>query len=297
MAGNKVKRVALGLDVGGTRIKAVALETPFRIVGEHDLPSPAMEGPEAVRKAIEGAISHFHDQGIDIEAIGIGIAGSVDGKLGIVRNCPNFANWKNVPLKSLVESAFRVPVVVDNDANCAVYGEWQTGDAQRFSNVLLLTLGTGIGGGLILDGHLFRGATGTAGELGHMSIHSDGEWCPCGNRGCFERYCSASALARRAGCTSKELFERKNEEKCRTILAEFIRDFQSGLTSLANIFDPDLILLGGAMAEGVLEFLPEIEAWMRAHAFPAVAEKVKVALTKHGNRSGSIGAALLSLAQ
>jgi glucokinase len=185
--------------------------------------------------------------------------------------------------------------VVDNDANCAVIAEWKMGNGRNKQNVVLLTLGTGIGGGLILNGQLFRGSTGTAGELGHFSIHSDGKWCPCGNRGCFERYCSATALREAGEVSAREVFARGDEEFFKGIIVHFLRDFQVALTSLANAFDPDCILLGGAVTQGLVPYLTTLDAWVKKHAFPSVAAHMELGLAKFGNLSGSLGAALLAL--
>ena len=198
-------------------------------------------------------------------------------------------------MKAWLLQDYKVPVAVDNDANCAVFAEWKMGNACEKNNVVLLTLGTGIGGGLILNNQLFRGATGTAGELGHFSIHADGKWCPCGNRGCFERYCSATALREAGGVSAREVFSRGSEEFFKGIIVHFLRDFQVGLTSIANVFDPDAILLGGAVTQGLIPYLPSLEAWVKKHAFPAVSAKMQLGIAKFGNLSGSLGAALISL--
>src|SRR5207244_2747805 len=124
----------------------------------------------------------------------------------IVATSPNFSAWRNVPLKAWVEQDHGLPCSVENDANCALVTEWKIGNAQVFQNALLVTLGTGIGGGLLINGNIYRGATGTAGEIGHLSIHADGIPCNCGNVGCFERYCSASSLARQSTAPPEEIF-------------------------------------------------------------------------------------------
>lgn len=285
----------LGIDIGGTRIKAVALEKPDKITERYEGPSDAKEGPEMVRRALGLAIQYFKGKKVKVERVGIGCAGSVSST-GVVRNSPNFAAWKDIPLREWIEKDSRAPTTVENDANCAVFCEWKIGAAAGARNVVLLTLGTGIGGGLILDGRLFRGSTGTAGELGHLSIRSDGKPCPCGNRGCFERYCSASALRDRAGreISARDIFMQSSQSPYREMIEDFISDFQIGLTSIANVFDPDVILIGGGVAKGVANYFPRLEQWLKDHAFPAVAAHVRLAVAKHGNMSGALGAALLA---
>lgn len=291
---NRVE-IALGLDIGGTRIKSVALSEQKEVLLEHRIDSNAKQGPEAIREAVRELIAYYRGKRIAFTRVGVGCAGSVHPTTGVVARSPNFAHWKDVPLKDWVEADAGVPATVGNDANCAVLTEWQMGNAQGHRHVVLLTFGTGIGGGLILDGRLYTGATGTAAELGHFSIHADGIECPCGNRGCFERYCSATSLEKALpGHTAKEIFQRSGEEPFRSALKIFLDDFHIGLTSVANMFDPEIILIGGGLSKGLVGFLPETKEWVRTHAFPSIGEKVKIVQTQHFNQSGAIGAALLA---
>lgn len=286
--------VTLGIDIGGTRIKAVALSQDLETIEKYEGPSDADDGPDAVRRALSLTVEYFRGKALKIQGIGVGCAGSVDPKTGVVRNSPNFAQWKNVPLKEWLETDFELPTTVENDANCAVYTEWKLGAGKDLRNVVLLTLGTGIGGGLILDGRLFRGSTGTGGELGHFSIYADGKPCPCGNRGCFERYCSASALreATEGKYSAREIFMQQSS-KFGPLVEQFLHDFSIGLTSIANIFDPDVILIGGGVAKGVEPHFPRLQEWLKRSAFPAVANHLRLEVARFGNLSGAIGAALL----
>jgi glucokinase len=287
---------ALGLDIGGTNLKAAVLQLPNRIALELKLPSRANEGPEGVRAALREAVNKAKSEGVSFERIGVGCAGSVDPKTGVVRNSPNFRAWNNVPLREWVQADHGLPVVVENDANCAAVTELHMGNALGCRNALLLTLGTGIGGGLILNGKIYRGATGTAGEVGHFSIHADGVACPCGNVGCFERYCSASSLAARVpNVHAKEIFNPGNRAKYGPVVDDFLRHLSIGLASLANILDPDVILLGGGLAGGLGPYWDVIRAQVKKHAFPAVAENLRLLPTQYENNSGALGAALLAL--
>jgi len=295
MPATSLKTATLGIDIGGTRIKAIALSSSQEIIEKYEGPSDASNGPEAVRRALGLTVGYFKGKSLEINGVGLGCAGSVDPQRGVVRNSPNFSEWNNVPLKEWMERDFGLNATVDNDANCAVYCEWKMGDVRDAKNVVLLTLGTGIGGGLILDGKLFKGSTGTAGELGHFSIYADGKPCPCGNRGCFERYCSASALREVAGqYSARDVFMQATTPKFAPIIERFLCDFSVGLTSLANIFDPDVILVGGGVAKGVAPHFPRLKEWLKHNAFPAVAAHVKLDVTKFGNQSGAIGAALIA---
>jgi len=287
--------ITLGIDIGGTKLKAIALSPSNEILKELSIPSQADQGPNFVRKSVREAVQLFQDSGIKFSGIGIGCAGSVDHHAGVVRNSPNFAHWSNVPLREWVQEDFNVPVAIENDAKCAVYAEWKVGAGKGCKNLVLLTLGTGIGGGLILDGRLFRGATGTAGELGHLSIHTDGIPCPCGNQGCFERYCSATAVKNQAkGVSPKDVFSKASiVPEYQKIIEEFIFNFQVALVGIANMFDPEVILLGGAVTDGLSIYLEKISEHVKSHAFPAVGTNLTIKTTQFKNLSGSLGAALL----
>ena len=295
--GHRANTKRCGLDIGGTQIKGVVLDESLKIIAEYTVPSKANLGPEAVKEALLELIQRIQKQGHQLKSIGIGCAGSVDSKNGIVRNSPNFAHWSNVNLKEWVEKQFNLSVKVDNDANCATLAEWSLGKGRGKTNLLLLTLGTGIGGGLILNNQLYRGSTGTGGELGHFSINSNGIPCPCGNFGCFERYCSASALkAKLPHLSAKEIFENySTDPDCKIAIDEFLHHLKIGLTSLANIFDPDIILLGGAVSQGLIPHIQEIRDWVKKSAFPAIGVQMKIDFTDYQNNSGAIGAALLGV--
>lgn len=298
LVGSTQTNILLGIDIGGTRIKAVALKTPFEgdfAIPPYECPSHAQDGPQTVIETVLQTLKHFTAQGLNPVRLGIGCAGSVEPTTGVVRNSPNFADWKNIPLKAELEERSKIPTRVSNDANCAVIAEWKAGSAKGARNVVLLTLGTGIGGGLILNNQLFEGSTGTGGELGHFSISSQGIPCPCGNRGCFERYCSASALRGRAGnLTARDIFANENDPHCKTLVTEFLDHFKVGLTSLANVFDPDIIVISGGVSKGIAHHFPMLKAWLEQHAFPAVGPHVKLATARFDNLSGAVGAALLA---
>ncbi len=288
----------LGLDVGGTFIKSALLSTAGKVIDEREIPSHARDGsPEGVRAAIRDAYDHYKKDSLLPDAIGVGCAGSVNPHLGLVVNSPNFQDWKNVPLRDWLSEDFGLPVHLENDANCAVMAEWKLGAAKGSRNVVLLTLGTGIGGGLIVDNKIFNGSTGTAGELGHFSIDPMGFPCACGNQGCFERYCSASALEKRCpGSSVPEIFERaaKGEEPFASVFEEFLIKLKVSLVSLSNLFDPDTIVLAGGVAQGLRPHLPQLREWIASHAFPMVAERVQVLEAEMGHYSGAIGAALFA---
>lgn len=284
-----------GLDIGGTQIKSVILDESFAIVDEMEVPSNAHLGPDAVKDSIKRLVEEFFQKGHMPSSIGIGCAGSVDSKKGVVRNSPNFAHWESVDLKGWLEEKTKIPVKVDNDANCATLAEWLLGKGRGANNLVLLTLGTGIGGGIVLDNRLYRGSTGTGGELGHFSINAHGIQCACGNRGCFERYCSASALKMKLpNYSAKQIFElASSNSECKKLVFEFLHHLKVGLTSLANIFDPDILLLGGAISKGLHPYMGELREWVKKSAFPAIGDNLRIEFTQFENNSGALGAALL----
>lgn len=288
----KRNKTTIGLDIGGTNIKMVILQNAS-IVRQLEIPSGASKGPSAVRLAVHQT-GQLAMSTCAFEAIGIGCAGAVDTSRGIVVNSPNFADWHNVPLKQWVESDLTVPVTIHNDANLAAVAEHSLGIGHNSRNFVLLTFGTGIGGGIILDNKLYEGSTGTAGELGHWSIDYRGLPCPCGNRGCFERYCSASALKEKVpDLSAEEVFSMASKnERCGRAVREFIDATKTAITSLANALDPDCIALGGGLAAGLSRHVDEIQSWVRAHAFPSVGKHVRIATCTLENWAGAIGAAI-----
>jgi glucokinase len=288
--------VALGIDIGGTAIKSIILDHSGTILRETETPSEAKSGPEPLRKKIQSVVQHHLDQGARIACVGVGCAGSVDGHRGIVRYSPNFTAGRDLNLRGWIEEDFRLPCIVENDANCAVVAEWKLGGGKGKQNVLLVTLGTGVGGGLVLNNQLFRGATGTAGEIGHFSIDYQGLPGAHGLPGTFETYCSATAIQREAaGRSARDVFTAYDTDPaCKEIVDRFLVRFQVALASLANIFDPDMVLLGGAMAEGVMQHIEPIRAGVRSQVFEAIANNLQIEKAHFGNLAGSIGAALLS---
>ena len=283
----------VGIDIGGTNIKAVALSGDNAILSHFQTPSLAHHGAVEVKRAVHKSIQHFL-QLYDVIRVGVGCAGSVDHTRGVVRNSPNFSDWKNINVAAWVRELVSVPTLVDNDANCALLAEVRMGNARGFRNVVLLTLGTGIGGSALIAGQVYRGSTGSATELGHFSLKADGLPCPCGNTGCFERYCSASALTTSLpGFSAQEIMDRRSEEPFASVVSTFKVNLMTGITSIANIYDPDCIVLGGAVSLGLTHFLDDIGNWVRRHAFPSIGNHVTLRMTKFGHQSGACGAALL----
>jgi glucokinase len=281
------------------------------VVARAEVPSPA-EDPEALVAAIAGIAGGLANEAV--AAIGIGAAGMVD-QAGTVRFAPNLA-WRDLPLGERIRDAVGLPVLVGNDANMAAWGEFRVGAGRAVEHMILVTLGTGIGGGVVIDGELLRGAHGFAAEIGHVIVEPDGPPCGCGNRGCWEQVASGTAITRAARAAVREHprsalaqlvagdpdavtgadvteIARGGDPLSRSILAVVGRRLGEGLAGLANTFDPELIVIGGGVAAaGDLLLAPARAAFRDAieapEHRPAIPPIVPAML---GNDAGSVGAA------
>jgi glucokinase len=300
----------VGVDVGGTKCLAVALEGG-RMVDERRVPTP--DGEEAVLDAIAAVASEVAG-GKEIGGVGVGVPGLVDRE-GVLRFAPNLPGVVDLPIKAELEARLGTPVRVDNDATCAAWGERQVGAAQGYDDVILVTLGTGIGGGIVAGGTLLRGANGFAGEVGHMVIQAGGDPCPCGQRGCWERYASGGGLGRlgqRAAAEGRaaRVLARAGGEphmvrgehvtvaaadgdaEARAVLAELGWWVALGLANLANVFDPQAFVLGGGLVEaGDLLLGPVRTAFAGLLTGAAHRPPVDVIPATLGEHAGAIGAA------
>ena len=306
-----------GIDVGGTKIAGGVVDEDGTILERLRVESPAAD-VEAMEQAIAGLVGELAGRH-EVSAVGVGAAGYVDRERRRVLIAPNLA-WRDLDLRHELEERIDLPVVVENDANAAAWGEFQYGAGHDVADLLLVTVGTGVGGGLVLDGALHRGAFGVAAEVGHLRVVPDGIPCGCGRRGCFEQYASGSALERRAreaatagDATAAGLLERSGgdpgaidgpmlTEAARdgdafalVQLAELGRWLGAGIASLVAVLDPAVIAIGGGVSdaddllldpvrESFVEHLPG-----REHR--PVAEIRKASL---GNAAGLVGAADLA---
>lgn len=314
---------AIGVDLGATKIAAGLVSNVGAILARRKTGTGSGEGPEAVADRLAGLISDLIQQAQHEDlprptGLGVGVAGLIDHDAGVVISSPN-AGWSQMPLRDLVAARVPLtPVVVDNDGNCAAIGETWVGAAAGYRHVACLTLGTGVGGGLVLDGRIYRGAHGVGAEVGHLVVAADGELCSCGGRGCLEAYASGTAVARMArsrleskpGTTSTLRGIRSDELRAedvteaaaagdtlaREVLAEAGRMLGCGLTSLVHLLEPELVVVSGGLAEAGDMILAPARAELRRRAFPASVQHVKVLPAKLGNDAGMVGAAALVLA-
>ena len=306
-----------GVDVGGTKIAGGVVDPEGNVLAHSTVQSPA-DHVEAIEDAIVDLVNKLRTDH-PVEAVGVGAAGYVDRSRSKVLLAPNLA-WRDIDLRAELEPRLDVPVLIENDANAAAWGEFTYGAGHDVDDLLLVTVGTGIGGGVVLDGQLYRGAFGVAGEVGHLRVVRDGQLCGCGKHGCFEQYASGSALVRNAraaaasgGHAADAVVERAGGDPDRIDgkmitdaaqegdafaieqLANLGRWLGEGIAALATVLDPAAVAIGGGVSE----------------AGDLILEPLRVAFAKHlsglphrplaeirsatlGNRAGLIGAADLA---
>lgn len=308
--------VFLALDIGGTKIAGGIVNADGVLLQRATISTEAAQGADHVianasKLARTLLRSHHEVSGLPVLALGVGSVGQMDFASGRVALATSaLPGWAGTCLNSAFSAELGLPTFVENDANAAAYGEYRVGVARGYRHVVCLTLGTGIGGGVIADGQLLRGATGGAAELGHVAVELDGELCPCGRRGCLEAYSSGSALLRytktclessQAGTTS-ELASQPNltgpvifdaaargDRLAQDVVKRFCRYLAKGLVSFQFAFDPECFVLGGGVSsvgelllEGIRRALPEQD------------RHIRLLLASLGNDAGLIGAALLA---
>ena len=311
----------LGVDVGGTFIKAGVVDESYAILHKVSVPTGSDAGYEAaVRNIARAAQLAAREAGVTVgecASVGIGIPGMVIAKTGVVVLAENLG-WRNVPFREDIEKLLSVPVRVGNDANCAVVGEDLAGAAKDCENVVMLTLGTGVGGGIIVDRKLFTGGQGLGTELGHMSIHMDGVPCNCGLPGCIEAYCSVTALvkqtrramaaypdsamhayAKEAGIVDgRTAFEcsKFGDKAAVAVVNDFCRYLAAAIGSLTAAFRPDAVLIGGGLSNQGAYLMDKLNDLAPRYTFAADVLGVPPILRATlGNDAGTIGAAYLDI--
>jgi len=259
---------------------------------------------EGVHRAVEQLASSAKLPLARLAGIGIGVPGLVDAQRGIVHLLTNVRGWREVPLVSRLRARLQRPVFLDNDVNLVALGEWRFGAGRGATSLVCLTLGTGVGGGLIVHGALYRGVAGAAGELGHMVLDPNGPRCACGSRGCLEAHVGSAAivrLARQAGVahrgrlTPEGLADlaRRGDRTARAVWHQVGRLLGCGLASVVNLLNPDRIVIGGGVANAWPLFAPTLQRTIRAEAMQIPARTVRVVRAQLGDQAGVIGAAVL----
>ncbi len=315
------KRYFIGVDLGGTNIKFGTVSEKGKVLQKGMLSAQANLGRGVIlnniNKAVEQSLAFPRGKKIKIKGIGVGSPGTVNLESGKIEgSCPNMPQMVNVNLKRWLSSYFKFPICVDNDANAMALAEFKFGAAKGYKDVLCLTLGTGIGGGIVLDGKLFHGSSFAGAEFGHMSICYNGRKCRCGGIGCLEMYASAPAMVKDTKrllhrnkksiihklingdldrLTTEVIFqaERKGDLLASDVINQACAYLGAGIASAVNLLNPQVVVIGGGVSEGGLSFIRRIEKEVKKRAFPSATKSLKVVKAKLGNDAGFIGAAML----
>ena len=298
---------AIGLDLGGTNLRAAAIDRSGRILGRTSGKTQYHEGREAIMSDMVASISHLRDQfGVEnLAGIGIGVPGFISLKEGIIRNSNNISTLENFPIRDELSARLQTQVILENDANAAALGEKWMGAGRDVEDLVMLTLGTGIGGGIISKGRVVHGAYGMAGELGHISVVPNGNPCACGNRGCVEKHASATAItgmARMIGLgdlTSSEVYElaAAGNERALMVFNTMGESLGSLLGILVNVFNFPLFLIAGGVIAGWDMFEPAMMAEAKRRSFTLRTTDTRVERAQLGNLAGLYGAAYLPWCQ
>ena len=320
-----MKKHVVGIDIGGTKLATVVADKTGHILGKVRKPTLSEKGPEYAIDLLFDMVREVVSQvGLEqkaISAIGVSCGGPLDTKTGIVYSPPNLPGWDALPLKARLESEFQVPVTIENDANASALAEFRFGGGRGYNAVLYMTMSTGIGGGIVIDGQVYHGANDSAGEVGHQILLPNGPRCGCGKQGCLEALCSGPAIARRAQTAiQKQLEDEKSSTAMLTLADGRIENVKSehvlaaartgdalalelvqetayymgwGIANLVNILNPDIVLLGTiAVAAGDLLLNPIRETVSR-FAMTRPAEVVNIAPAQLGDALGDLAAVAL----
>lgn len=302
----------IGLDLGGTNLKYALGDENGQILIKKQRPSLARETSDVILNNLVDAV---HDlcskRKRNITAVGIGSPGCIDFEKGrIVGIAANLPNWSGAPIKQRLQRLIDMPVFVDNDANLMALAETRLGAAKNYKNVVCITVGTGIGGGIVIGGELYRGATYSAAEIGHMSIEVNGKKCDCGNKGCLELYTAAPALVdhyvqklKQSGLFYSEteinpeyIFEkaRIDEDLAIETINEVCEYLGAGIANIVNLINPEIIVIGGGVSGAGDPFIKRIAKVVKARALNANTKRLKIVQASLGNDAGVIGAILLA---
>lgn len=285
----------IGIDLGGTAIKIGRFRADGTCLASLSVPTPQPATPEAVLLALLEAIDQVDPHGQSL-AIGLGTPGPADAAGRVARVAINLAGWRDVPLADWLEAKTGRPSIIANDANCAGLGEYWIGAGKDFQDLILLTLGTGVGGAIILNGELFVGRQGTAGELGLITLDPDGPPCNSGNQGSLEQHASVQAIRRRTDLEPGELGQRAlaGDREAIAFWETYGRELGAGLASLIYVLTPEAIIIGGGISASAPFFFPAAIAEIERRVLPSSREGLQILPAQLGNQAGMVGAAKLA---
>lgn len=313
-----VDKAVVAVDVGGTKFIASVVDSKGNILSHVYCPTRADQGPEKVIKRLIGTIGEaIEKSATDINRIGgisLAVAGIIDINRGLITEAPNLPNWNNVRLDALLQDEFRIPAFLLNDASAAALGEWCFGAGIGIENLIFMTVSTGIGGGLIINGELYNGTDGSAAEIGHMIVQADGPLCKCGRHGCLEAMASGTSIARMARerinrgensimtdmvdgavesitAESVAVAGRKKDVLALSVINDAAYFLGIGLANLVNLLNPQIIVIGGGVSTMGEMLLKPARKSMAAHAFKLPASTVRIVKSKLTPNGGILGAA------
>jgi len=318
MTSKNSKGLVLGVDIGGTKVAVGLVDPGGQILTQGRQPMVASGTAEAALEAVTRAIDSVLPEQAGIQSIGICSPGPLDPRAGVVLNPPNLPCWRNFPLAEKVAAKYGVPVKVDNDANAAGLAEWRWGAARGCRYVFYTCIGTGIGTGIVLDGRIYHGKTGSAGEGGHQTIDYHGPVCGCGKRGCIEALAAGPAIAARARANLKGKLARRSaildlakgnvtsvtsemvgqayatgDPLAKEILEETVALLAAWLGNMVDILDPDVLVMGGGVAAMLKPFFAEIKTQIPRWCVNPKAAEIPLLMARYGADSGIAGAAAL----
>jgi glucokinase len=304
--------LVFAVDLGGTHLRAALVDDAGRILKQLKQETPKGDSALCIVNALVNAAQQWESDKLPVVAAAIMVPGAVDCDKAVVLQAPNLPSLVNFELKAELERRLGWPVFIENDANAAAVGEMWMGAARGCCDVISVTLGTGVGGGVILDGKLWRGSHGSAGEIGHTTVDPfSGLKCKCGNTGCLELFASATAIVRMTrenlslfpestlkseGLTAAKVYEagRNGDELALAVFQRFGMYLGIGLANLINLIDPQIIVISGGAVNGWDLFAPEMYRQVEERAFRTTAQQVKIARAECGDNAGLLGAARLA---
>lgn len=314
----------LAVDLGGTKILTAIVSDNGEMLAREYLLTRADQGPESVIDRLLSAIEHILSQGnigsSGVGSISIASAGAIDMEKGVITLSPNLPAWRDIPLRDIVKERLGIDTFVLNDADAAALGEHRFGAGKGVNNLIFVTVSTGIGGGIIIDGRLYSGASGCAGEIGHMTVDVNGQKCNCGNVGCWETLASGGAIAREAkrrigqgerssltemaeggieNITAEKvsLAARAGDNLALDVITRAAGYFGVGIANLVNIFNPEMVIVGGGVAKMGDILLEPARQMVRERAYQLAADAVRIVPARLGDDSGVLGAAVFAFEQ
>ncbi len=299
------KIFSIGIDLGGTNLRTGLFDRHCRIIDKSVLNTAALKTKarliRAVVDSVNALLAAHRLKKAELAGIGLGLPGPVDADKGIVHFFPNIPGWKEVNLKHILQRRLRVPVFLDNDANLMCLAEYTLGAARASRNAVCLTLGTGVGGGIIIEGRLYRGSGYAAGEIGHIPLNEQGPRCNCGGNACLESYVgnrrimkqALKSFGRQVPLEELSSLARKGNAKARRIWAEMGGHLGVALAGVVNLLNPGIVVIGGGVANAGTVLFDAIRKTIAQRAMPVQVKGLRVVKAKLGNDAGLIGAAIL----